>query len=158
MIPDFGHTYIGLATAQKTLGNYPKAVEAYSKAFEIDPHWLVAGNVNREYGFTLVANREDEKAEQVFSALLAKPETRENGMRSLAFLDLYHGRYASAQARVEQSLEILKAHGSPLNVARIHLLLAIIAEGRGDAAEQRRQLDAAVACQTSRKKSFLAGY
>jgi hypothetical protein len=110
-----------------------------------DPRWLVAGTVNREYGFALVANGQDEKAQQVFSALLAKPETRENGLRSFAFLDLYHGRYASAQARVQQSLEIVKAHGSALSVARIQLLLAIIAEGRGDAAEQRRQLDAAVA-------------
>jgi eukaryotic-like serine/threonine-protein kinase len=145
VIPDFAHAYIGIATAYKMIGNYPKALEAYAKAFEIDPHWLVAGNVNREYGFTLVANGQDEKAEQVFLSLLAKPETRENGLRSLAFLDLYHGRYASAQVRAEQSLEILKTHGSPLSLARIHLLLAIIAEGRGDAAEQRRQLDAAVA-------------
>jgi eukaryotic-like serine/threonine-protein kinase len=145
VIPDFAHAYIGIATAYKGVGNYPKALEAYAKAFEIDPHWLVAGNVNREYGFALVANGQDEKAEQVFSTLLAKPETRESGLRSLAFLDLYHGRYASAQTRVQQSLEILNAHGSPLGVARIHLLLAIIAEGRGDAAEQRRQLDASVA-------------
>jgi DNA-binding winged helix-turn-helix (wHTH) protein/tetratricopeptide (TPR) repeat protein len=145
VIPDFARAYIGIATVYKSLGNYPKALEAYAKAFEIDPHWLTAGNVNREYGFTLVANGQDEKAEQVFSSLLAKPETRENGLRSLAFLDLYHGRYASAQTRVQQSLEILGPHGSPLSLARIHLLLAIIAGDRGDAPEQRRQLDAAVA-------------
>ena len=145
VMPDSAHAYIGIATAYKTTGNYPKALEAYAKAFEIDPHSLTAGNVNREYGFTLVANGQDEKAEQVFSSLLAKPETRENGLRSLAFLDLYHGRYASAHARVQQSLAILGPQGLPLSRARMHLLLAIVAEGRGDAAEQRRQLDAAVA-------------
>lgn len=145
VIPDFARAYVGIATAYKTVGNYPEALAAYSKAFEIDPHWLTTGNVNREYGFTLVANGQDEKAEHVFSSLLAKPETRENGLRSLAFLDLYHGRYASAQTRVQQSLEILGPQGSPLSRARLHLLLGIIAEGRGDAAEQRRQLDAAVA-------------
>ncbi|MFY9803001.1 MAG: winged helix-turn-helix domain-containing protein [Candidatus Acidiferrales bacterium] len=143
-MPDFAHAYIGMATAYKSEGNYPQALQAYAKAFELDPHWLIAGNINREYGFTLVANGEDEKAEQVFTALLAKPETRENGLRSLAFLDLYRGRYASAQSRSEESLEIVRTHHSALSVARVQLLLAIIADGKGNRAEQKRQLDAAL--------------
>ena len=143
--PDFATAYVGIATAYKTLGKYPDALQAYSKAFEIEPQWLISGSINREYGFALVANGEDQKAEQVFSALLAKPETRENGLRSLAFLDLYHGRYASAQSRLQQSLEILKTQNSPLSVGRVHLLLAIVAEGKGDAKGQRQNLDAALA-------------
>jgi len=143
--PDFAHAYVGIATAYKELNNLPAALQAYSKGFEIDPQWLTAGNINREYGFTLVANGEDEKAERVFSALLAKPETRQNGLRSLAFLDLYHGRYASAQSRLQQSLEILKTQNSPLSVGRVHLLLAIVAEGKGDTKSQRQNLDAALA-------------
>jgi eukaryotic-like serine/threonine-protein kinase len=143
--PDFAHAYIGIASAYKILNNLPAALQAYAKAFEIDPQWLTAGNINREYGFALVSNGEDQKAEQVFSALLAKPETRQNGLRSLAFLDLYHGRYASAQSRLQQSLEILRTQDSPLSVARVHLLLAIVAEGRGDAKVQRQNLDAALA-------------
>ena len=141
--PDFAHAYIGMATAYKGLENFPAALQAYSKAFQIDPQWLIAGNVNREYGFALVANGEDQKAEQVFSALLEKPETRENGLRSLAFLDLYHGRYASAKSRREQSLEILRKNPSPLSTARVYLLLAIVAEGEGDLKGQRQNLDAA---------------
>jgi len=82
----------------------PTALQAYSKAFEIDPQWLTAGNVNREYGLALVANGEDQKAEQVFSALLAKPETRQNGLRSLAFLDLYRGRDAEGRGDVKGQL------------------------------------------------------
>jgi DNA-binding winged helix-turn-helix (wHTH) protein/tetratricopeptide (TPR) repeat protein len=143
--PDFAHAYIGIATAYRSIENLPAALQAYSKAFEIDPQWLTAGNINREYGFALVANGEDQKAEQVFSALLAKPEIRQNGMRSLAFLDLYHGRYASAQSRFAQSLEIVNGQSSPLSVARIHLLLAIVAEGKGYAKGQRQNLDAAMA-------------
>jgi DNA-binding winged helix-turn-helix (wHTH) protein/tetratricopeptide (TPR) repeat protein len=143
--PDFAHAYIGIATAYKSIENLPAALQAYSKAFEIDPQWLTAGNINREYGFTLVANGEEQKAEQVFSALLTKPETRQNGMRSLAFLDLYHGRYASAQSRLAQSLEIVNGQSSPLSVARIQLLLAIVAEGKGYAKGQRQNLDAAMA-------------
>jgi DNA-binding winged helix-turn-helix (wHTH) protein/tetratricopeptide (TPR) repeat protein len=143
--PDFAHAYVGIATAYKNLNNYPAALQAYSKAFEIDQEWLIAGNINREYGFALVANGEDQKAEQVFSALLAKPETRQNGLRSLAFLDLYHGRYASAQDRLQQSLDIVKAQNSPLSMGRVSLLLATVEEGRGDAKAQRQNLDAALA-------------
>ncbi len=143
--PDFAHAYIGLATAYKTLNNFPAALQAYSSAFELDPHWLTRGNVNREYGFTLVSNGEDQKAEQLFTALLGQPQTRENGLRSLAFLDLYHGRYANAQGRLQQSLDLLRGQSSPLSEARVHLLLAIVAEGRGDAAEERRNLDEAMA-------------
>jgi eukaryotic-like serine/threonine-protein kinase len=145
VLPDFAHAYIGIATAFKNLNNFPAALQAYAKAFEIDPQWLTAGNINREYGFTLVANGEDQKAEQVFSALLEKPETKENGLRSLAFLHLYHGRYASAQSRFEQSLDLMKAKGSRLSVARLYLLLAIVAGGKGDAKRQRQNLDAALA-------------
>ncbi len=143
VLPDYAPAYIGIATAYKVLGKYPDALQAYSKAFEIEPQWLTSGNINREYGFALVANGEGDKAQQVFSALLDKLETRENGLWSLAFLDLYRGRYASAESRFEQSLDLVKAKGSPLGVARLHLLLAIVAEGEGDAKRQRQNLDAA---------------
>jgi DNA-binding winged helix-turn-helix (wHTH) protein/tetratricopeptide (TPR) repeat protein len=145
VLPDFAHAYIGIATAYKSLGNYPEALQAYSKAFAIESQWLTAGNINREYGFALVANGEDDKAQRVFSALLDKPETRENGLRSLAFLDLYHGRYASAQGRLEESLEIVRGQVSALSGARIHLLLAITAEGRADIKGEQQHLDNALA-------------
>ncbi|MGB2592620.1 MAG: tetratricopeptide repeat protein [Candidatus Acidiferrum sp.] len=144
VLPDFAHAYIGMATAFKRLNNFPAALQAYAKAFEIDPQWLTTGNINREYGFSLVANGEADKAQKVFSALLDKPETRENGLRSLAFLDLYRGRYTSAQSRLEQSIEMLRGQVSPLSGARVHLLLAIVAEGKGDARGQRQNLDDAM--------------
>ncbi len=95
--PDDAATYVAMATAYRTLGKLPEALRAYAQAFKFNPQWLTAGNVNREYGFTLVESGDDAKAEQVFSALLVDPKTRENGLRSLALLDLYHGRYTSAR-------------------------------------------------------------
>jgi DNA-binding winged helix-turn-helix (wHTH) protein/tetratricopeptide (TPR) repeat protein len=145
VLPDFAHADIGIATAYKSLGKYPDALQAYAKAFELEPRWLTSGNINREYGFALVANGETDKAQQLFSALLDNPESRENGLRSLAFLDLYRGRYASAQGRLQQSLEILKAQNSPFSVARVHLLLAIVADGKGDTKARQQDLDAASA-------------
>jgi DNA-binding winged helix-turn-helix (wHTH) protein/tetratricopeptide (TPR) repeat protein len=143
--PDDATTYIGMASAYLALGKLPEALGAYSNAFKLQPQWLTTGNINREYGFALVRNGEDEKAAQVFSALLADPKTRENGLRSLALLDLYHGRYASAHRRFQDSLLLVESANEPLSIARVHLWLGIVAEGQGDTREELRQLDAAAA-------------
>ncbi len=143
--PDDARTYVEMATAYHTLGNLPEALHAYSEAFKLYPQWLTIGNTNREYGFTLVENGEDEKAEQVFSALLTDPITRETGLRSLALLDLYHGRYASARGRFQESLLIDESPAVPLSIARVHLWLGIVAEGQGNNREEMLQLDAAAA-------------
>jgi DNA-binding winged helix-turn-helix (wHTH) protein/tetratricopeptide (TPR) repeat protein len=143
--PNFANIYINLATAYKALGEYAEALREYEKAFALEPQFLSVDNLNREYGFTLVANGEDQKAEQVFTALLAKQQTQESGLHSLAFLDLYHGRYASARRRLEQVLALNEASHSLFNVSRAHLQLSIVAEGQGDAKRQRQELDAATA-------------
>lgn len=140
---DFVPAYTNLATALHALNRVPEAIKAYEKAFQLEPQMLTSGNINREYGFTLVQNGEDQKAEKVFLDLLNNPDTRENGLRSLAFLDLYHGKYKSAQERLQQCVEILKQQNSPLSVGRVELLLATVAEGQGDANQQKRNLDAA---------------
>lgn len=141
--PDDSTTYIGMASSYLALGKLPEALGAYSEAFKLQPQWLTTGNINREYGFALVRNGEDEKAAQVFSTLLADPKTRENGLRSLALLDLYHGRYTSAQGRLQDSLLLAESANEVLSIARVHLWLGIVAEGQGDAREELRQLDAA---------------
>ncbi|MGB9105048.1 MAG: winged helix-turn-helix domain-containing protein [Terriglobales bacterium] len=143
--PDDAKTYVEMAAAYRTLGKLPEALRSYSEAFKLYPRWLTTGNINREYGFTLVANGEDEKADQVFSALLADPQTREVGLRSLALLDLYHGRYASARHRFQDALLLDESPPAVLSIARVHWWLATIAEGQGDAREELRQLDAAAA-------------
>jgi len=140
---DFAPAYVNLATTFHGLNKLPEAIQAYEKAFQLEPEMLTSGNINREYGFTLVQNGEDQKAEKVFLDLLDNADTRENGLRSLAFLDLYHGKYKQAQERLQQSLEILKTRNSPLSLGRVELLLATVAEGQGDANRQKRHLDAA---------------
>jgi eukaryotic-like serine/threonine-protein kinase len=142
--PDDADTYIQLATAYKTLDRVPQALEAYSEAFRLNPAWLTAGDVGREYGAVLVENGEEQKTEQVFTSMLGKPETRERGLRSLALLDLLHGRYGEAQKRFRQCLAILQNQQAALSVARVHLWLAFVAEGDADKTEERSQLDLAM--------------
>ncbi len=139
--PDDARTYIEMATAYRTLNQLPEALTAYAKAFQLDPHWLAAGDIGREYGFALIQNGEDQKAEQIFTDMLKNSETRENGTRSLAILDLYHGRYASARKRFDECLTILQNQQAPLSTARVHLWLAILADGQGDLRAERRELD-----------------
>jgi DNA-binding winged helix-turn-helix (wHTH) protein/tetratricopeptide (TPR) repeat protein len=144
--PDDATTYKEMATAYRTMGMLPEALRAYSEAFKIDPQMLSSGNVNREYGFALVDNGEVEKAEQVFSTLLADPKTRENGLRSLALLDLYQGHFASARHKFQDALlDVESRPPAALSIARVHLWLGIVAEGQGDNRELLRQLDAAAA-------------
>ena len=136
--PDAAGIYIELATAYSQLGQTSQSVQIYEKAFSLDPHLIVTGNVNREYGFALVRDGEEAKAEQVFSALLADPDNYANGERSLAFLDLYHGRYESARQRLDLALAKTT---EPYSVARIRYMLAVVAAGQGNRREQIAQLD-----------------
>ena len=140
--PDKAKTYLEMATAYRTLSLVPEALTAYAEAFRLDPQQITAGDTAREYGFLLVQNGEEQKAEQLFSGLLEKRETRERGMRSLALIDSYHGRFASARKRFDECLTILQNQQAALSKARVHLLLAIVAEGQGDVAMERRELDA----------------
>jgi eukaryotic-like serine/threonine-protein kinase len=141
--PDDAKAYIELATAYKSLGQFQKALDAYAQAFRFEPEVQTLGQINREYGFTLVAMGEDDKAMQAFTTLLARPETQTEGLRSLALLDLYHGRFGSARQRLEQELSIQKTDVFP--AARIHFLLAVLAKGEGDFRGQMEHLDASVA-------------
>ena len=140
--PDDASTYLEMATAYSELHDFPNALPAYSQAFQLEPELLTAGNTNREYGAALVDAGQPQKAEQVFSALLAKPETRENGLRSLGLLDLYHGRYARARSQFEDALVIDDGNRQAFGAARVRYMLAEIADGEGDRKKQIAQLDA----------------
>jgi len=140
--PDDASTYLEMATAYSSLHDLPSALHAYSQAFQLEPELLTAGNTNREYGAVLVDDGQPEKAEEVFSALLAKPETRENGLRSLALLDLYYGRYARAQHQFEEALTIDDGQYMAFSAARVRYMLAEIAGGEGNKKKQIAELDA----------------
>jgi DNA-binding winged helix-turn-helix (wHTH) protein/tetratricopeptide (TPR) repeat protein len=143
--PDDARTEVELATAYKTLGRFPDAIAAYSQAFQIDPLYLTSGDVSREYGMALIQNGDTKKAEELFTSQLGNQKTRESGLRSLALLDLYRGKYEAARPLLEEALaydEGLKSE--PVSVARERLLLAILAEGEGDTHMEQRQLDSAM--------------
>ncbi len=144
MAPDDQRTHVELATAYKTLGRFPEAVAEYERAFQIDPTYLNSGNVSREYGTALILNGTLNKAETLFSSQIANDKTREDGLRSMALLDLYRGRYASAQSQLDQALQLDEKAEAPVSLAREHLQLAMLASGQADTRGERDQLNAAI--------------
>lgn len=135
--------WINLATCHTILGKYTEALQSFGAAFEREPAWITSQNLNHEYGFTLVGAGQEAKAREVFEKAIEKPEVRDRGLRSLALLDLYQGKYRDAKARLTEAIRLEDAPDKALNRARNHLYLAGIFEGQLDRAGELRELDAA---------------
>jgi eukaryotic-like serine/threonine-protein kinase len=144
MAPDDERLHVELATAYESLGRSREAVGEYKRAFQIDPPYLNSGNVSREYGMALILNGDLPKAEALFSSQLQSAKTREDGLRSMALLDLYRGSYESARSLLHQALELDAKADAPVSLAREHLQLAMIAAGEADTRGESDQLDAAI--------------
>jgi serine/threonine protein kinase/tetratricopeptide (TPR) repeat protein len=135
---------IDIATCNAILQNYPEAIHYYEQAFQLEPSWKKGGNLTREYGMDLVAGGQEAKARELFTAALANPDTRGLTLRSLAYLDLYHGHYRAAKAGLQEALLLDKSKKASLSIAREHCILGIVFEGLGDNRSRIRELDAAM--------------
>jgi len=136
--------YIDIATTYNGLGNFAEAVRNYEQAFTLDPSWKTNQNINHEYGMTLFRLGDEPKARETFELAFAKPDLKPKGLRSLAWLDLYHGKYAAAKPRLQEALLSDENFKWSLSILREHNLLAIVADGQGDRPAQIRELDLAV--------------
>src|SRR5207302_216285 len=134
--------WIDLATSESGAGKPSEALQHYGEAFKLEPTWITSGNLNHEYGFALVMGGNESEARKVFELALAKPDLKAKGLRSLAWLALYHGRYREAGEKLQEALLLDQANKLTLSEMREHLLLALLAEGRGDRARAVRELDA----------------
>ena len=130
--------WIELATAYSQLHQYGPSIQAYEKAFALEPSRLLVPNVNREYGFTLIRAGDQAKAEQAFSAMLTDPDNYPQGERSLALLDMVRGQYESARRRL---MLALPGSHDPFAVARIRYMLAAVDAAEGNQRDQIAQLD-----------------
>jgi DNA-binding winged helix-turn-helix (wHTH) protein/tetratricopeptide (TPR) repeat protein len=142
--PNDGGAYIDIATLNKGLGRPAEAVAAYTKGFNLDPAPLEVSNINREYGFALIANGAEARAEQVFTKYAADPAHRASGLDSLGLLDFMHGRYSEARKRFEESLFLAQQQHDAFLAARNHFLLAVEAAGEPDKPREFKELDAAL--------------
>ena len=142
--PEDANVHVQIATAYKTLDKPADAIGAYSEAFRLDPAILNVSNINREYGFALIANGEHERAGKVFSDFASQPSKRSTGLDSLALLDLMYGKYATAHERLEEALSLAEQTRDPFLTARTHFLLAVVAKGERNRSKQTTELDTAL--------------
>jgi tetratricopeptide (TPR) repeat protein len=140
--PDHASSYVNLATCFKSQGKFKEAVDSWQKAFALEPTWVTSGNLNNEYGVTLVAAGDTAKAREVFDRAIKDKTLQAMGLRSAALLDMYEGKYRLAQSKLEEAIVVNKAARAALNEARNHVFLAITLAGRGDRAGALRELDA----------------
>jgi tetratricopeptide (TPR) repeat protein len=144
MDPNNPFNYIDIATAYNELGNFQEALRNYEQAFRLDSSWKTNQNINNEYGMTLFRAGDETKARETFELAFLKPDLKPKGLRSLAWLDLYHGKYAAAKPRLQEALLSDENFKWSLSTLREHNLLALVANGQGDRAGQLRELDLAV--------------
>ncbi|MGB9463786.1 MAG: protein kinase [Candidatus Acidiferrum sp.] len=142
--PNSPSTYIDIATTYNGLGNFSEALRNYEQAFKLDPSWKTNQNINHEYGMTLFRNGDEPKARETFKLAIDKRDLKPKGLRSLAWLDLYHGKYAAAKPQLQEALLSDETYKWALSILREHNLLAIVADGQGDRAGQLRELELAL--------------
>ena len=141
--PTHARTLINLATSYVESNRAVDALAYYARAFELEPGWITLGNINHEYGFTLVHAGNLAKAREVFELAAAMPDMKVIALRSLALVDLYEGKYAQAKGRLQESILVSEATKDPLRKARNHLFMSILLDGQGDRYGQLQALNLA---------------
>ncbi|HXL21066.1 MAG TPA: protein kinase [Candidatus Dormibacteraeota bacterium] len=142
--PRSAASLIDIATCNAQLGNLPQALQYYEQAFQVEPSWKVSGVINHEYGMALTRAGQEDKARELFTSVSANPDMHGRALRSLAYLDLYHGHYRAAKAAFQEALIQDQVHKAALSIAREHCLLALVYEGIGDNTSRVRELNEAM--------------
>ena len=142
--PSSAGAYINRATCYDALGQFAEALRDWEEAFKLEPPWITNGNLNHEYGITLIQAGNEAKAREVFEKALASPDLRPRGLRSFAYVDLLHGRYREAKPRLQEALLLDTVRKATLSELREHGLLAMVEEGLGNRASRIHELDLAL--------------
>jgi len=136
---------INLATCLVSVGDTEAAIESYRAAFEIQPGWQSSGNLNHEYGMSLVQLGRFEEAGEVFELRLGQPGANNRGHahRSLGQLALYQGQFDTAATHFRDAVALHLAAGEPTSAGRDRLFGALGEAARGRIAEAEEALDQA---------------
>jgi len=141
--PQYAGAYINAATSCVKLQRVQESLEFYRKAFALEPSWESGGNLNHEYGFAWVRAGDIAKAREVFGKALASPGSKAGGLRSLALLDLYQGKYKDGADKLREAILLSQAAKASLSEARNRVYLAQVFEGQGAGAARLVELDRA---------------
>jgi DNA-binding SARP family transcriptional activator len=142
----FANAWINLAGIYQLSGFIDSALDAYSRAARIDTiRFRRGGNVNQEWGMALLRAGRESAAESLYrtAAQVGAPLLRAGGQRSLAWLEMYRGRYGEAARLLDEAARIGEAERSVLSSARNRWILASVLLDRGDRRAAIMQLDRA---------------
>lgn len=142
----FANAWINLASAYSGENRVDSALYAYARGAKADSARMhIGGNVNQEWGMAMLKAGKESSAESLFTmaAEIDTPLNRAYGMRSLAWLEMYRGRYRASETWLEQAATISEGERSLLTAARNRWLLASAYLDLGDISRARQQLDRA---------------
>ncbi len=134
--------WINLATCYAGLRQHERAVETYQKAFALSPDEILGQFVNNEYGSVLVRLGRMDEARQTFEKMTMAPDAQRQarGHRSIAFLEMHLGRYASATAALDRAIQLNEANGYLLSAFRDRFIKAQARLAVGARADVIREL------------------
>jgi tetratricopeptide (TPR) repeat protein len=149
--PKDAPAHVNLATCYRGQRKFEQAVEMYRKAFELDPQMLLGQFVNHEYGSTLIHLGRLDDAAAVFLKMRAQPDatSKARSYRSMAFLEMYRGRYDAAIKELRQAVLIDQSNEFGVSEYRDRLILARALGAKGMAPAAASELDAATRLRTT---------
>ena len=144
--PHDSRAYVDIGVCFDFSGRAAEALAAFDTAFSIVPgaKTRVDGDLNRMYGFLYLELGDSARARQVFDLMLGgDAEQRGNGLRSLALLEMYYGRYATAIRHLTEALVWNRAANAPVSEFRNRLYLTTAYRAKGQTRAVERELRAA---------------
>lgn len=142
--PSYAPAYINLATSYRKLDKPRESLPYYAKAFELERTFLSNATINHEYAFALLAAGDPARAREVIQLALDNPDLKSSGLRSMALLALYEGKYAQAKEHLQESILLSQAKKDFLRMARGYVFMSILLDGENDPAGRLQALDEAV--------------
>ena len=149
--PKDAAAHVNLATCYRGQRKYEQAVETYRKAFELDPAMQTGQFVNHEYGSTLIHLGRLDDAAAVFMKMRAQTDatSKARSYRSMAFLEMYRGRYDAAIKELSQAVLIDETNKFGVSEYRDRLILARALSAKDRPAAAGAELDAAMRLRTT---------
>ncbi|MBS0010413.1 MAG: tetratricopeptide repeat protein [Bacteroidales bacterium] len=136
--------FINIAICYRSLGDYQKSVDYYQQAFNLNPVLLTEPNTNREYGFIYAEMDQPQKAREVFSKMENGSDYQQAmGLRSMALLAMYEGKYSEAIEHINESIARYDILNLGLSKFRNRLLLAVMYSTKGMSTEYENELNEA---------------
>jgi len=140
------NAWANLATLHYGQGDLEAAVPLYERAFRLQPDFRTRQVLNEEYGHDLVLLGRFEEAEELYGLMLVgAPPRRARGLRSMALLRAFTGRYVEASDLLRQAVVIYQGANYPVSEVRDLAFLAAADLRLARIEEAGREIRSAVA-------------